>query len=87
MAAADTSPVVRMYLASAAQRIAAERRWELMINLVSHAADADDQNLPYLYWYAIEPLVGLDRQRAVQLASKAKIPKLRQLIARRVAAQ
>lgn len=87
MAGDDESKVVRMYLASAAQRIEPQRRWDLMANLVSHESDADDQNLPYLYWYAVEPLVGLDRQQAVQLASKAQIPKLRQLIARRIAAQ
>lgn len=56
MARNDESPVVRMYLASAAQRIPLARRWNLLDALASHSADADDHNLPLLYWFAAEPL-------------------------------
>ena len=36
-----------------------------------------------MYWYGIEPLVPSDKARALQLAAKAKIPLIRQYIARR----
>ncbi|HEY7117143.1 MAG TPA: PVC-type heme-binding CxxCH protein, partial [Tepidisphaeraceae bacterium] len=61
LAANDPSPVVRLYLASALQRIEMPRRWEILRGLVGHAEDANDHNLPCLYWYALEPLVGLDK--------------------------
>src|SRR5262249_13052 len=50
----DSSQVVRRYLASACQRDI-ERMPGIIDALVKHAEDADDPNLPYLYWYALEP--------------------------------
>jgi hypothetical protein len=40
-----------------------------------------------MYWYGIEPLVPADKVRALQLAAKAKIPLIRQYIARRSASK
>ena len=51
----------------------------------SHAEDATDHNLPLMYWYAIEPLVPTDVNRAAKLAVDAKIPLVREFIARRLA--
>src|SRR5262249_34178932 len=39
MARNDPSAVVRLYLASAAQRLPAERRWDIVAGLVGHAED------------------------------------------------
>jgi hypothetical protein len=85
MAKADASPVVRLYLASAMQRTPIEQRRGVMEALLAHEEDASDQNLPYMYWYALEPVVGADKKAAVELLAKVKIAKVRELIARRMA--
>ena len=56
MAKDDPSPVVRLYLASARQRLPLADRWAILEALVGHAEDAADHNLPLMYWYAAEPL-------------------------------
>ncbi|MFP6612898.1 MAG: PVC-type heme-binding CxxCH protein [Pirellulales bacterium] len=86
MAANDQSSLVRLHLASALQRMTSEHRWLIAERLASHAEDADDQNLPLMIWYGIEPLVPVNKKRAIALAAKCKIPLVRQYIARRVAA-
>lgn len=87
MAAADESPVVRLYLASAAGRLPLADRWGIVEPLATRAADEKDRSIPYILWYAIEPLVPSDKARALQLAGKAKIPLIRQYIARRATAR
>lgn len=82
----DSSPIVRLYLAAACQRMDPADSWPIVEQLAKHGEDAEDHNLPQMYWYAIEPLVAQDRTRGVKLAASAKIPKLRQFIARRIAA-
>jgi putative membrane-bound dehydrogenase-like protein len=84
LAKSDSSPVVRLYLASALQRIAPSDRWPIIENLIAHAEDANDHNLPLMYWYAAEPAVASDIARGVELAKQAKIPLIRQFIARRI---
>jgi putative membrane-bound dehydrogenase-like protein len=79
-----SSPVVRLALASALQRLPAELRWSIAEPLVKHADDAQDANLPLMYWYGLEPLVPTDPTRAIQLATEARIPLIRRFIARRV---
>ena len=79
------SPFVRLQLASALQRLRPEQRWKIAAGLVARAEDAEDQNLPLMIWYGIEPLVHEDVRRFVQLASQSKIPLVRRHIARRVA--
>jgi putative heme-binding domain-containing protein len=86
LARSDPSPVVRLYLAAALQRLPLERRWEILSGLVSHAEDATDPNLPLMCWYAAEPLAGLDARRALALASSARIPRFAEFMARRVGA-
>jgi hypothetical protein len=85
MAKADPSPVVRLYLASALQRVAPEKRWDVLAGLVAHQEDTGDHNLPLMYWYAAEGSVAGDKTKAIQLMAKSKIPKLRQFITRRIA--
>ena len=83
LAANDPSPLVRRYLASALQRLPHAQRWPIAEALVAHAKDADDQNLPLLYWYAFEPLVATDFDRFLDLGSHANIPLIRHHSARR----
>jgi putative heme-binding domain-containing protein len=86
MARTDVSPAVRLYLASALQRLPLEKRWEIASGLIGHAGDAVDHNLPLMYWYAIEPLAALDASRAARLASSSRIALIEQFMARRIAA-
>src|SRR5262249_16332362 len=80
----DDSPVVRLYLASACQRLPLAKRWDILTNLVSHAEDAGDHNLPLMYWYAAEPLAEADASRALQLAPTPKVPNLLPFMVRRI---
>ncbi len=84
LAAKDPSPVVRLYLASALQRLPLEARWRPLEGLLAHAEDATDHNLPLMYWYAAEPLAGVDADKALALALKSKVPPLLQFMVRRV---
>lgn len=86
MARGDVSPVVRLYLASAAQRLPVEQRWDILAGLVAHAEDATDHNLPLMYWYALEPVIAADPAKAAQVLKLTKIPLLREFTARRLAA-
>jgi hypothetical protein len=83
----DPSPVVRLYLASAMQRTSITQRKAILETLIAHAEDATDQNLPLMYWYALEPVVAGDPKSAVTMLAKTKIPKVRELITRRMAAK
>ena len=85
-ASSDASPYVRLYLASALQRIPYEQRWAIAEALGSHAGDAQDPNLPLMLWYGVEPLVPTNKPRAAALMAKMKIPVVREHIARRLAA-
>jgi hypothetical protein len=85
MAKSDPSPLVRLSLASALQRLEPAKRWAIAEGLVARAEDADDANLPLMIWYGLEPAVAADKDRALNLVEKTKIPLLRQYITRRVA--
>ena len=85
MARQDKSPLVRLYLASAMQRLSFKQRVPVIKALLAHAEDVDDPNLPLMYWYATEPVVAADKVAAVQLLAVCKIPKVRQFITRRMA--
>jgi putative membrane-bound dehydrogenase-like protein len=86
MARDDKSPLVRLALVSALQRLPLADRWPVLEELVQHAEDVGDANLPLMIWYAAEPLVPADHARAAQLMTRCKIPLVRQFIARRLAA-
>jgi len=85
LAKSDPSPVVRLALASALQKLSIADRWPIAEALAAHAEDATDQNLPLMIWYGIEPMVQADPSRALNLAASAKIPLIRRYIARRYA--
>jgi len=82
----DPSAVVRLYLASAAQRIEVAKRWPILTALVAHADDANDHNLPLMIWYAAEPAVGADFAKGAELLANCRIGKVQEFIARRIAA-
>lgn len=85
MARKASSPVVRLYLASAVQRLPLAQRWDLVAALHGYAEDADDHNLPLMAWYALEPLVAADYQRGLKIALNSKFPRTLEFATRRIA--
>jgi putative membrane-bound dehydrogenase-like protein len=71
LSANERSPIVRLYLASALQRLPMQSRWEILENLLQVKDDSKDQNQPLLLWYAFEPLVAENPKKAAQIALKA----------------
>lgn len=84
MAKDENSPVVRLYLAAALQRMPPEKRWPVAEGLVAHADDAEDPNIPLMLWFGMEPLVPDNAQRALELATKSELPGFANHIARRL---
>lgn len=84
LAREDPSPVVRLYLASALQRLDASDRWGIAAELVRHGEDETDHNLPLMYWFGIEPILTSNVDRALDLATDSKLGLLRQFVARRL---
>ena len=82
----DQSTVVRLYLASAMQRVPLADRWETVQTLSQRAEDASDHNLPLMVWYAAEPLAAADFNRALNLAAESKLPRMLEFTVRRTAA-
>lgn len=76
LAEKDSSAVVRLYIASALQRMELNQRWDIVKNLGNRGEDVKDANIPLLVWYGLEPLVEADPGRAVDLATTAKLPNL-----------
>lgn len=84
MAREDASPVVRLYLASALQRMEPDARWNIAGALLTHSEDGSDHNLPKLLWFGIEPLVKSNPGKALELATRSRIPLVTQFIGRRL---
>jgi putative membrane-bound dehydrogenase-like protein len=84
MAREDASPVVRLYLASALQRLDRRARWPIASPLAARREDAGDPNLPTMLWLGIEPLVAENPVLALERASAAAIPSIARFTARRV---
>ncbi|WP_339901834.1 PVC-type heme-binding CxxCH protein [uncultured Cyclobacterium sp.] len=83
MAETDPSPIVRLYLASALQRVPEDWKWELAAHLVSRKEDQNDHNIPKLVWFGISDLIEKDERKFMELAEQSKIPLLTKYIARR----
>jgi putative membrane-bound dehydrogenase-like protein len=83
LAQEDKSPVVRLYLAAALQRVAEDRRWPIASALMAHGEDAGDHNLPKILWLGVEPLVRGNPALALDQGGRSNIPMLAQFIARR----
>ena len=86
MAGSDLAGLVQLHLASTLRLLPLAKRWALAKPMVLHRVFADDPVLPLMIWYGINPAVGADRAGAVQLLAQCQIPKVRQFIARRLAA-
>jgi putative membrane-bound dehydrogenase-like protein len=84
MARRDQSPLVRLYLASALQRLTNEEAELLALGLIQHTEDAQDPYLPLMFWYGIERLTDHAMVRSLALLGGAEIPLLREHLARRI---
>ena len=81
----DSSPVVRLYLAAAAQRAPENVRARILQKLLQRGEDANDHNLPLMVWYAMEPLVPDHPREVLASAVSAQLPKILNFTARRIA--
>jgi putative heme-binding domain-containing protein len=84
MAPSESSPVTRLYLAAALQRLEHRQRWPILNALSQFAVDADDPNIPKMLWFALEPMVGESPRMAMELAKSTSIPLLTRQTARRL---
>ncbi|WP_149243198.1 PVC-type heme-binding CxxCH protein [Dyadobacter sp. 32] len=82
----DNSPLVRLYLAAAMNRLDASQRWDVVDALAQKSEDQGDHNIPLMVWYAAEPLAALDMKRALEIAERAKLPKILPYMIQRIAA-
>jgi putative heme-binding domain-containing protein len=85
LARKDSSALVRLYLASALQKLPFESRREVALALVHHPEDVGDHNLGLMIWFGIEPLVGAQPDSSIDLALTSEHRIVRQYIARRLA--
>jgi putative membrane-bound dehydrogenase-like protein len=85
--AVERSPLVRLYLASALQRIPEEQRWSIAAALAAENSSYITPDHRLLIWYGLEPMVARDRDRAAALvARRCRNHMLRRFIARRIVA-
>jgi len=83
LAQSEKSWLVRMALASALQRVPQNGRWATAIHLAEIKPNDGEQNLQRMIWYAIEPVVALNPERALQTVERVA-PRLRRWMARRI---
>jgi len=84
MSSQDDSPVVRLYLAAALQRVQESQRWGIVEGLLTHAGDSADHNIPKMVWFGFEPLTAGNPEKALNLVVDAGIPLVANLTARRM---
>lgn len=80
----EESALVRLYLASAMQRMAYDDRWEVASALTFRRPTEHGRPLSLMIWYGIEPAVPEDSGRAVELAAASRMPLVRRHAARRL---
>jgi putative membrane-bound dehydrogenase-like protein len=76
----ESSPLVRLYLASAAARLGSGTGWTIIETLAQQPENAADRNLPLMIWYAIGKLIPENLARAEQLIDNTKIPAIARYI-------
>ncbi|NND95948.1 MAG: c-type cytochrome [Pirellulaceae bacterium] len=82
LARTDPSAFVRLTLASTLQRLPVAQRPRLAKELVAHAEDADDHNLPMMIWYGLIPVADQHAILLADVAQRCKLPDTLQCIAR-----
>ncbi|MFP6588699.1 MAG: HEAT repeat domain-containing protein, partial [Pirellulaceae bacterium] len=85
LARSESKPTVRLALASAVQRFALEDRAPILSGLLSHDDHIDDRFLTLMIWYALEPMIELNRTAFLKYAITSENPLLSQYVVRRAA--
>lgn len=85
LARTDSSGLVHLTLASTLQRLPADQRSQLAVDLVAHDRYAGDHNLPLMIWYGLMPVADAHPEQLVSVAQQCALPTTRRLIARRLA--
>jgi putative membrane-bound dehydrogenase-like protein len=83
--ASNSTPLIRLELAAALQRIPLESRFPLATSLATHSEDATDRQQSLMIWYGIAEAVSEHPDQAVKLALSSKLPTVTRLITRRLA--
>ena len=83
LARTEKSWLVRMTLASALRHVPVGQRWATAVDLARASDSDEDANLVRMIWYAVEPEVAAQPQRAMQNVA-AFPPRIRRWMARRV---
>ena len=84
MAKLEKSPVVRLYLSCALQRLPHNQRWDILEALSRHSQDREDNNIPRMRWLALEPMVLESPHKALSLAAQSQLPRLQEFTPRRL---
>ena len=85
LASDGKSRLVRLYVASTFPRFSKNQQWTLAEDLLLDFGYASDQNLPYMIWYALLPLVEADPVRALGFLAKCADAQVYKNIVRRIA--
>ncbi len=85
--AQDSSPLVRLAVASALQRLPTLDRVTLAALLLSRSEDAGDHDQPLMIWYGISPLAESAPEELADLLDACQFPLVRQFISRALAEQ
>ena len=83
LARREQSWLVQMTVASALRRVPPGSRWPIAVRLGEVIRGTPDANLERMLWYAIEPEVAAEPERAMQ-AVAWQTPRIRNWIARRL---
>lgn len=78
--AKESSPLVKLYLASAAGRMQNETAWRIVETLAGQHENASDRMLPGLLWQSLATFMSNDLARADRLVDSARIASVGQLI-------
>jgi putative membrane-bound dehydrogenase-like protein len=76
LAQTDTSPTVRIALASALPKLDAKIVWDIASALAMHGEDKDDRFLPKMIWFGLARVIADDWPRGLALAAKTPLPSL-----------
>lgn len=76
LAAHDSSPTVRLALASAMPVLSAETCWNVGTALAMHSEDVTDRFLPKMIWFGLANVISKNFSRGLELANKTPLPSL-----------
>ena len=83
----DTSGLVRLFLASALQKLPAQQRLQLGAALASREEDATDDWQNLLVWYGLTTVIPDHPVAGVRILRSTKWPKLQEFLARRLSGE